>query len=109
MAAGCDFESTTFHLRVFNGSNDSLGDCVVRFSAKIQPIGTLEPESGRILRDLVMPLPATVTVNWMEESGQSRSQALQIPPFPARVREVPFINLVRDSAGQFSVGWTNWR
>jgi hypothetical protein len=101
----CSRGPASFDLHVFNGSGDSLADCVVRFPSKVQPLGTLDPQTGRTHRSLEMEAPTTVTLEWVGPGGTRESETLAVPPLPKNWRPGLVMDIARTPSGWWRLSW----
>ncbi len=79
-------EPTHFDVCVHNASTTELRGAVVHFLGQDIPMFTISTNVGHFHRNMKMPPPEKLAVEWKDADGTHRSQDLSVPPYPTNAR-----------------------
>lgn len=99
---GCNTEAKQRIELTNNSSNETLRDLAVRQNGRLQPFGSLEPNSGMV-KDVALGDSAQLAISWVDQNGKSQSRSLTIPPIGTADAKTLMID--RHENATFTVSW----
>jgi hypothetical protein len=67
----------------------------------VQPLGTIDPDTGRVHADLEMEQPNSLVLEWRDEANVPQSTTLALPPVPVDFASTLTLHVVQTGIGQF--------